>query len=237
VAEISEEDEVARVLPVVEGILATRPEAVISVDTYRPRVTEAALAAGAALINDVSCLRHPEVARACAAVGAGLVVMHTKVPPKQRFQDPAAYTDVSTEVAAVLADRLATATRLGVDATTTMVDPGIDYAKTPAQTISLLQHLEPVRALGRPILWALSRKDFIGALTGRAPRQRDAGTLAAVGHVGWQPGSVFRVHDVSGSVDYLRVARALAGEIAVGPDLALDDRIRWQNGCAGPPSA
>ncbi|HYI60609.1 MAG TPA: dihydropteroate synthase [Acidimicrobiales bacterium] len=230
VPEIAEEVEIARVLPVVAGILAARPGALVSVDTYRPAVTEAVLDAGAALVNDVSCLRHPEVARACAAAGAGLVVMHTKVPPKQRFQEPDAYGDVSAEVAAVLADRLAVAAGLGVDPAATVVDPGVDYAKTPAQTVALLRDLAPVRALGRPVLYALSRKDFVGALTATRPRDRGAGTLAAIGHVGPQPGAIFRVHDVRATVEYLTVARALAGQVEVAPGLVLADELRWQRG-------
>lgn len=233
VPEIAEATEIERVLPVIEGIVAERPDAVISVDTYRPAVTEASLAAGAALINDVSCLRHPAVAEACAAVGAGLVVMHTKVAPKQRLQDPDAYTDVTAEVLAVLADRIALAQDLGVATETIVVDPGVDYAKTPFQTISMLRRLAPLRDLGFPILYALSRKDFVGALTARAPKDRGAGTLAAIGHVGLHPGSIFRVHDVAATVDYLTVSRALAGDIEVTPDLVLADRLRWANGQAG----
>lgn len=233
VPEVSERLEIERVLPLVRAILAERPDAVISVDTYRPAVTEAVLDAGASIINDVSCLRHPEVAGACAAVGAGLVVMHTKVAPKRRFQDPGAYDDVPVEVAAVLAERLSLARSLGVAETSIVFDPGVDYAKTPHQTVELLRRLEPVRDLGRPLLYALSRKDFIGALTQRPPQDRGAGTLAAIGHVGWLPGSIFRVHDVAATVDYLTVARALAGEVDVARDLALADSLRWSNGRAG----
>lgn len=233
VPEISEQLEIERVLPVIRAILAARPDAVISVDTYRPGVTEAVLDAGAAVINDVSCLQHPEVASVCGAAGAGLVVMHTKVEPKRRLQDPGAYTDVAGEVTEVLAERLALALSLGVSESSIVIDPGVDYAKTPHQTIELLRHLEPVRDLGRPLLYALSRKDFIGALTQRPPQDRSAGTLAAIGHVGWRPGSIFRVHDVAATVDYLKVARALAGEVDVAEDLTLADRLRWSNGRAG----
>ncbi len=233
VPEIDEGLEIERVLPVIGSILAARPDALISVDTYRPSVAEAVLEAGAAMINDVSCLRYPEVAEACAAAGAGLVVMHTKVAPKRRFQDPAAYADVSAEVAAVLVERMALACSLGVEASSIVVDPGVDYAKTPRQSIDLLRNLGPVTDLGRPLLYALSRKDFIGAVTRRPPQQRGAGTLAAIAHVGCQAGAVFRVHDVPATVDYLAVARVLAGEVDVADDLALPDVLRWANGQAG----
>lgn len=237
VAEISEQLEIERVLPVVTAIMAERPDAVISVDTYRPAVTTAVLDAGASIINDVSCLRHPEVAEACAVTGAGLVVMHTKVEPKRRLQDPGAYADVPGEVAAVLVERLLLAQSLGVTETSIVIDPGVDYAKTPHQTIELLRHLEPIRELGRPMLYALSRKDFIGALTQRPPQDRSAGTLAAIGHVGWLPGSIFRVHDVAATVDYLTVARALAGEVDIAEDMTLADSLRWSNGRAGTANA
>lgn len=237
VPEIAEAEEIDRVLPVVAGIVAARPGALVSVDTYRPAVTEAVLDAGAALVNDVSCLRHPEVARACASVGAGLVVMHTKVAPKVRFQEHDAYGDVSAEVAEVLADRVRQAEALGVAPEGVVVDPGVDYAKTPFQTVSLLRDLSPVRALGRPILWALSRKDFVGALTGTRPRDRGAGTLAAIGHVGAGPGAIFRVHDVRATVEYLVVARALSGAAEVDPGLALGDELRWQRGRPSAPVA
>lgn len=242
VPEISEEEEIDRVVPVVEGILAARPGTVISVDTYRPAVTEAVLAAGAAIINDVSCLLHEDVARACGAHGAALVVMHTKARPKHRMQDADLYgDDIGTEVAGVLRDRVGRAVALGVDEEGTIVDPGIDYAKTPAQSVALLRDLAPVRALGRPVLYALSRKDFVGALTQRAPQHRAAGTLAAIGHVGWEPGAIFRVHDVAATVDHLTVTGVLAGSVEVDRDLRLEDHLRWADGRAGtappPPSA
>lgn len=237
VAEISVAEELDRVLPVLEGIVATRPDALISVDTYRAEVVRRVLDAGVAIVNDVSCLRDPDVARACADADAGLVVMHTKAAPKQRYQDPDAYDDVTAEVTATLRDRLALAQELGVGDTSTIVDPGVDYAKTPAQSIALLRDLDPVLALGRPVLWALSRKDFVGALTRRAPSRRDAGSLAAVSHVGWRPGAIFRVHDVTATRDHLAVAGALAGAVPVARDLVVPDEIRWEDGKAGQATA
>lgn len=237
VAEISVADELDRVLPVVEGIVAARPDALVSVDTYRAEVVRRVLDAGVVVVNDVSCLRDPDVARACAEADAGLVVMHTKAAPKQRYQDPDAYDDVTAEVTATLRERLALARELGVGATSTIVDPGVDYAKTPAQSIALLRDLDPVLALGRPVLWALSRKDFVGALTRRPPSRRDAGSLAAVSHVGWRPGAIFRVHDVVATLDHLAVAGALAGTVPVPRDLAVPDEIRWEDGRAGQTTA
>ncbi len=107
-----------------------------------------------------------------------------------------------------------------------ILDPGPDFAKTPAQTIEVLSRLEELHALGRPLLLAVSRKDFVGALTGRAPRERGAGTLAAIG-CGVDAGAqILRVHDVAAAADFLAVRAALRGEQAVDPGLALSDEIR-----------
>lgn len=234
VPEIGEDEEIDRVLPVLTGVVAARPDAVISVDTYRPAVADAALAAGASIINDVSCLLYEDVARACGRHDAALVVMHTKARPKVRLQDPDAYgADVAGEVAEVLRERIARAEGLGVAADAIVVDPGVDYAKTPHQTVTMLRDLAPIRALARPVLWALSRKDVVGALTGRPPQERGAGTLAAIGHVDPQPGDIFRVHDVAATVDFLAVHAALAGRVETAPDLRLDDALRWSDGRAG----
>jgi dihydropteroate synthase len=112
----------------------------------------------------------------------------------------------------------------------TLLDPGPDFAKTPAQTVEVLRALDAVAALGRPLLLALSRKDFIGAVTGRPPRERLAGTLAAVGHVlvraDTGTGLVLRVHDVAEVVDYLAVASVLAGERDLPRDARLADHLR-----------
>ena len=107
-----------------------------------------------------------------------------------------------------------------------ILDPGPDFAKTPAQTIALLGRLEELHALGRPLLLAVSRKDFVGALTGRGPRDRLAGTLAALGHGVDAGAHVLRVHDVAAAADFLAVRAALRGDVEVDPGLALDDTIR-----------
>ncbi len=232
-AELDESLEIERVVPLIRAVLHHRPAAVISVDAYRPRVVEAALAAGAAIVNDVSALLHPEVASMSAGSGAALVVMHTRARPKQRLQDPSLYEDVASDVVELLAARMAAAVDLGVAPDSIILDPGIDFSKTPAQSIELLQGMERVLGLGRPCLLALSRKDFIGALTGRPPRQRLAGTLAALGYVGWRPGVIYRVHDVAAAGDYLRVQGALEGRMSTDPGLTLPDEIRHERSRAG----
>jgi dihydropteroate synthase len=218
-------EELERVVPLVERI-ARELGALVSVDTYKPAVAEAAIAAGAALVNDVSGLRDPELAAVCARTGAALVLMHTRAAPKQRLQDAALYDDVVADVIAFLGERMEVARAHGVRDEQLILDPGPDFAKTPAQTIVLLRRLEELHALGRPLLLAVSRKDFVGALTGRGPRQRLAGTLAAIGHGVDAGAHVLRVHDVAQAADFLAVRAALNGALDVDPALALDEAIR-----------
>jgi dihydropteroate synthase len=218
-------EELERVVPLVERI-AGELGALVSVDTYKPAVAEAAIAAGAAVVNDVSGLRDPELAAVCARTGAALVLMHTRAAPKQRLQDPDLYDDVVADVVEFLAERMEVARAHGMRDEQLILDPGPDFAKTPAQTIALLRRLEELHALGRPLLLAVSRKDFVGALTGRGPRERLAGTLAALGRGVDAGAHVLRVHDVAAAADFLAVRAALRGELEVDPALALDEAIR-----------
>ena len=223
-------DEAAVVVPVVEAVREACPEAVVSVDTYKPAVAEAVLRAGAHLVNDVSGLQDRAVARLCAASGAGLVVMHTTVPPLTRMQDPEAYDEVAAEVAEFLRLRTEAAIEEGVRPESIVVDPGVDFAKTPAQTVAMLQALDPVVALGYPILLALSRKDFVGALTGQPPSQRGAGTLGAIAAVRHVAGQILRVHDVAAARDLLVVLDSVAGRREVDGDLVLPEDLRREPG-------
>jgi dihydropteroate synthase len=227
------EEEIERVVPLVERIVAELG-AIVSVDTYKPAVARAAIAAGASIVNDVSGLRDVELAEVCAQTGAALVVMHTRAAPKQRMQDPDLYGDVTEEVLAFLAERIALALRAGVAREQLLVDPGPDFSKTPAQTLALLAGLSRLHELERPLLLAISRKDFIGALTGRAPRDRLAGTLAALAHGVEQRAHIFRVHDVAAAADYLKVRAALAGELVPGRDLALAEELRYHTPADAP---
>jgi dihydropteroate synthase len=225
------EQEIERVVPLIER-LTGEFGALVSVDTYKPAVARAAIAAGACIVNDVSGLRDHELARVCAQSGAALVLMHTRAAPKQRLQDPDLYGDVVQDVLAFLSERMALATEQGVAPEQIVLDPGPDFAKTPAQTIELLAALSRLQQLGRPLLMAISRKDFIGALTGRSPRERLAGTLAALAH-GLDAGArIFRVHDVAAASDYLKVRAALRGEFDPGRDLALAEELRYERSLA-----
>jgi dihydropteroate synthase len=213
---VSAAEEAERVTGLVARV-AGELGAIVSVDTYKPAVAAAAIAAGAVLVNDVSGLRDPALADLCARTGAGLVLMHTRTAPKATLLDPAAYDDVVADVAAFLRERMELAVAHGVDPEQLLLDPGPDFAKTPAQTVAILRRLDVLHALGRPVLLAVSRKDFIGAITGRPARERLAGTLAAVG-AGVDAGAqVVRVHDVAAVHDFLAVRAVLRGERELGP--------------------
>jgi dihydropteroate synthase len=217
--------EIERVVPLVERLAAT---AIVSVETYKPRVARAAIAAGASIVNDVSGLRDPELATVCAESGAALVVMDTRAAPRERLQDPDLYDDVTADVLAFLSERIALAGAAGVAPEQLIVDPGPDFSKTPAQTIRLLSELPRLHELGLPLLLAISRKDFLGALTGRAPRERLAGTLAALAH-GLDAGAhLLRLHDVAAAADFLAVREALSGEVVPRRDLALAEELRHE---------
>lgn len=221
--------EIARVVPLVERIVGELG-ATVSVDTYKPEVAEAAVAAGAAIVNDVSGLRDLRLADVCARTGAALVLMHTRAAPKRRLQDPGRYVDVVDDVVEFLGQRMKAAVERGVANEALILDPGPDFAKTPAQTIRMMRRIEELHALGRPLLIAVSRKDFVGALTRRPPSRRLAGTLAAIGHCVDAGGHILRVHDVAAARDFLVVRAALRGDVDVDDGLVLDETLRHERG-------
>jgi dihydropteroate synthase len=236
---VAVDEEIGRVAPLIERIVrdldpgrgdcGSADGVVVSVDTYKPAVARAAIAAGARIVNDVSGLRDPAVAEVCADTGAALVVMHTAAAPRTRRQDPDLYADIVEEVLAFLRGRVEVALRAGVTREQLILDPGPDFAKTPAQTIELLAGVQRLHELGLPVLMAISRKDFIGALTRRPPRERLAGTLAALAHGADAGAHIFRVHDVAAAADFLQVRAALTGATGLPErDLALADELRHQ---------
>ena len=219
---VSPEAEIERILPLVTGLVAAGH--LVSVDTWKPDVAAAALDAGAHLINDVSGLRDPEMAGHCARHGAGLVIMHTRAVPKVKAFP--VYDDVMADVVGFLQERIALARDHGVRAEQVVIDPGPDFAKTPSQTIEVLHRLPELARFRRPVLLAVSRKDFVGALTGRRPMGRLAGTLAAIGEGVDAGASIVRVHDVAEVIDFLEVRRALRGDVEIPPDLHLPEALR-----------
>jgi dihydropteroate synthase len=224
---VAVEEEIERVVPLIER-LTSELEIPVSVDTYKPPVARAAIAAGAAIINDVSGLRDRELAQVCAQTGAALVLMHTHAAPKQKLLDPAFDGRVVADVEAFLREQIKVALTQGMDAEQLILDPGPDFGKTPAQTVEALRGLERLHALERPLLLAVSRKDFIGAITARPPRSRLAGTLAAVA-CGVRSGAhVLRVHDVREVADFLSVLAVLEGEVELDRSARVDDPLRWE---------
>jgi dihydropteroate synthase len=221
----AEDVERDRVVPVVRRLAAEG--VAVSVDTYKPAVARAAVAAGAVLLNDVSGLRDPELADVAAATGAGLVVMHTRAAPKEA-RVPDYGGDVVGDVVAFLRERCAVARDRGVAEEQLVVDPGPDFAKRPAETVAVLRALGRLGdELGRPVLAAISRKYVLGAITGRPPAERLPATLAALGVAAEQGAGIVRVHDVAAAVDHLRTWRVLTGREELGSFDEDDDGLKW----------
>ena len=206
-------DELARVVPVIESLARAFPEALLSVDTMKAEVARGALDAGAAIVNDVTGLRHdPRLGAVAAAARAGIVVMHSRGAPLELASlDHAEYEgDVVRGVLAELRAALDRAAQAGIADECVAVDPGLGFSKTAAQNLFITDQLEALLSLGRPVLVGPSRKRFLGAATGREVAERDAATAAACA-LAWERGArIFRVHDVAASRDALAVAHALA---------------------------
>jgi dihydropteroate synthase len=207
---VSAAEERARVLPVV-GRLASRLRVPLSVDTYKAEVARAALAEGAALVNDISGLRYePALAGVVAEAGAGLVLMHTRGRSRAMY-DEASYGDVVADVAAELRGSVAAATAAGVPRDHLIVDPGLGFAKRAAHSYGVLARLSTLqKALDRPVLVGPSRKSFLrDEIGGGPPPERDWGTAAAVTAAVLAGAHVVRVHAVREMVQVVRVAEAI----------------------------
>ncbi len=206
---LTEEEELARIIPIIERL--SRELAVpISVDTYKSRVAEKAVHAGASIVNDISGLRFsPEMAKVVAGSGAGLVIMHIKGTPRDMQQNPV-YADIIGEISSYLEEGLELAEKAGVDREKIMVDPGIGFGKTLEHNLTILNRLDEFRALGRPVVLGTSRKKFIGTVLGiPSADQRVDGTAATVA-IGIERGaSIVRVHDVARMVQVARMTDAI----------------------------
>jgi dihydropteroate synthase len=206
--EVSAEEEMARVVPVIAGLAGV---ATVSVDTSKVEVAEAALDAGASIVNDVTALRGaPEIGGLCAERGAGLVLMHMLGDPRTMQRDPV-YGDVVDEVKAFLAERLEVAVGAGVDEGRVWLDPGIGFGKTLEHNLELLRRLGELRALGRPLVVGTSRKSFIGKIDGSAVGDRLGGTVASSVLALAEGADVLRVHDVAEVAQAAAVAEAILG--------------------------
>lgn len=226
---VAAEEEAERVVPLIER-LAGQGRALVSVDTYKPQVAREAITAGAMMVNDISGLRDPELADVCAATGAALVITHNRAAPKEKLLDPELDRTIVADVERFLEERISLALERGVRFEQLVLDPGPDLGKTPAQTVEALRALDRLHELGRPLLLAVSRKDFVGAITSRRPRARLAGTLAAIAHGVDHGAHILRVHDVAAVADFLAVRAALDGQERLDPGLRLADELRWEQG-------
>jgi dihydropteroate synthase len=206
---VPEEEELARVIPVLEK-LQGRLKAAISIDTYKPAVARAAMERGAEIINDITALKEPEMAKVAAETDAALVLTHMKGTPKNMQEGPW-YGDLIPEVREFLRQRLLRALGSGIDPLRIALDPGIGFGKTKTHNLMLLRRLEDLRVEGRPFVLGVSRKSFLGKLTEDVDTadQRFWATVAMTS-LGRQLGAqIIRVHDVKANVEALRVADAI----------------------------
>jgi dihydropteroate synthase len=208
-APVPEAEELRRVIPVIEGLIAAGSEAQISIDTSKSGVAVRALDAGAGMVNDVTALRgDPKMAGVVADAGADCCLMHMLGDPRTMQRDPR-YDDVVSDVKAFLEERSAFAVRAGIALERILLDPGIGFGKTVEHNLELLRRLDELVALGRPLVIGTSRKSFLGKLTGRdAPDDRVAATIAT-NVIAYERGArVFRVHDVAPVRDALTLTAA-----------------------------
>jgi dihydropteroate synthase len=202
------DEELRRVLPVVEALVARGLPAAISVDTSKAEVARRACAAGAHVINDVTSLADPGMAEVAVEHGAVVILMHMRGTPRTMQTDPT-YGDVVAEVRAALAASRDRAVAAGIAPERIWLDPGLGFGKTGAHNLSLTRHLDALVALGHPVVYAASRKAFLGHLTGKPPAERDAATAAACVAAVLAGAHVLRVHDVAAVTDALSVAAAV----------------------------
>ena len=206
--EVSAKAEIARVVPVIEA-LAKRVDVPISIDTSKPEVMRAAIAAGAAFINDVRALREDGALDAAAELKVPVCLMHMQGEPRT-MQDAPHYDDVVGEVKNFLAGRIFACEMSGIDKKRIVVDPGFGFGKTLEHNLALLRGLDQLAALGVPLLAGLSRKGMIGALTGRDVEHRAAGSAAAALIAVQKGAMIVRVHDVAATRDVLAVWQGVA---------------------------
>jgi dihydropteroate synthase len=223
--EVAVDDELARVIPVIER-LAREVAVPISIDTCKPEVMRAAVAAGAGMINDVCALRREGALDAAASLGVPVVLMHMLGEPRS-MQDAPRYDDVVGEVHRFLAERIFAAEMAGIDKKRIVVDPGFGFGKTREHNLQLLAQFERFTDLGVPSLAGLSRKRTIGDITGRSvPAERAAGSVAAHLIAVQRGASIVRVHDVAATVDALKVWNAVAAQ-AMPRTRSSTPSMRW----------
>ncbi|WP_263771819.1 dihydropteroate synthase [Propionivibrio soli] len=200
------DDELKRLLPVLDALRDCGVP--ISVDTYKPEVMRAAIAHGAAMINDIFALRRPGAIEAVADSDCAVCLMHMQGEPLTMQQSPQ-YADVITEVGGFLEERIGALLAAGIARDRLVLDPGFGFGKTVQHNVQLLQHLDALSASGLPILAGLSRKSMLGAITGRPVEDRASASVAAALIATQRGATILRVHDVAATCDALAVLRAV----------------------------
>jgi dihydropteroate synthase len=208
---ISAEQELSRLMPVLEGLGDLSIP--VSVDTVKPEVMRAAIAAGAAMINDIGALRSPGALEAVSASDAGVCLMHMQGEPHTMQREPR-YGDVVAEVRGFLADRVAAAEASGIARERIVIDPGFGFGKTVAHNFELLRNLGRFTEIGLPVMAGWSRKSTLGAVTGRGAAERLAASIAAALLAAQHGARILRVHDVAATRDALAVLAATDGDRA-----------------------
>lgn len=201
------EEELQRVIPVIEG-LARRAGVPLSVDTYKPAVMRAAIAAGADIINDICALQQPGALDAVVDSRAGVCLMHMQGTPQTMQADPH-YDDVVQEVRDFLLARIQACQQVGIGQERIMLDPGFGFGKRSVHNIALLRELPTLCALGYPVLAGLSRKSVLGQLTGNDVDARLHASIAAAVIAAMKGAKILRVHDVKATADALKIAAAI----------------------------
>lgn len=209
---VAEAEEIERIIPVIREIRAAVPAAVISVDTSKPAVMRAAVAAGAGLINDVRALREPGALEAARELGVPVCLMHMQGEPRTMQQAPH-YDDVVREVMEFLSARIDACLRVGIPRAHLLVDPGFGFGKTATHNLELLRRLDRFRALDCPLLVGLSRKSLIGTVLGHPVEGRLYGSIALAALALWQGAAIVRAHDVAATVDAARLCGAVMESI------------------------
>ena len=205
-APVSEQEELDRVLPVIEGLQDISIP--ISIDTYKPGVMRAAITSGASMVNDVNALQSEGALDALAKTNAAVCLMHKQGAP-QTMQHHPRYQEIVSEVNTFLLERIAAANASGMSKDRLVIDPGFGFGKTIEHNLALLKNLQSFTLLGIPVLVGLSRKSILGAITGRDVDQRLASSVAAALIAIQRGASIVRVHDVRETVDALRVLQAI----------------------------
>jgi len=213
-APVGLQEELGRVIPVIEA-LAQRVAVPISVDTSKPEVMRAAIAAGAAMVNDVHALGAPGSLDAVAGTGSAVCLMHMRGEPRTMQQAPE-YRDVVGEVRDFLAARVNACGAAGIATTRLCIDPGIGFGKRAEHNLALLAALDQLAAPGIPVLVGVSRKSLVGMITGRAAGDRLAGSVALAALAVMRGAALVRAHDVAETVDAVKVASALRRAAAGG---------------------